>query len=200
MYSQLSQVSTNQLIFTIKNYERKSGLSYRLHDDEDEHDYEIKGPMGKGLAPSTTGTHVAFAAGTGALCFVDLVAHVALAVLGLLEKVDDRVQEHVDLQSFQFVLYVSFQSREDAIGLELMEALHDWCVDKGLTCFKLVLRLSKGAAKKQPRWEADWIREQLAQYEGQDLQRVWVCGPPVLSETFDRTLTNLAKEGKLIQK
>lgn len=44
--------------------------------------------MGKGLAPSTTGIHLTFAAGTGNLCFVDMLAHVALAVLGLIDKAD----------------------------------------------------------------------------------------------------------------
>ena len=36
--------------------------------------FEIKGPIGKGLEVSRTGVHIAFAAGTGVLCFVDLVA------------------------------------------------------------------------------------------------------------------------------
>lgn len=37
--------------------------------------YQIKGPMGKGLEIKPAGTHVAFAAGTGVLVFLDLVAH-----------------------------------------------------------------------------------------------------------------------------
>jgi len=45
--------------------------------------------MGKGLAPATTGIHIAFCAGTGALCFVDMMAHIALSVLGLLQKEDN---------------------------------------------------------------------------------------------------------------
>lgn len=33
--------------------------------------------MGQGLKPKSTGVHVVFAAGTGVLCFVDLVAAIA---------------------------------------------------------------------------------------------------------------------------
>jgi hypothetical protein len=44
--------------------------------------------MGKGLAPASTGVHLAFAAGTGNLCFVDMMAHVALSVLGLTSQED----------------------------------------------------------------------------------------------------------------
>ena len=44
-----------------------------------EKEYKVKGPIGKGLLTpnSTKGTFVAFAAGTGALTFMDLVALVA---------------------------------------------------------------------------------------------------------------------------
>ena len=59
-------------MLTIKNYDR--GLSKRVHNALDHTRFEIKGPIGKGLEVSRTGVHIAFAAGTGALCFVDLVA------------------------------------------------------------------------------------------------------------------------------
>ena len=39
------------------------------------------GPMGKGLMVNRSGVHVAFAAGTGVLVFVDLVMHLALVNL-----------------------------------------------------------------------------------------------------------------------
>ena len=44
--------------------------------------YNIKGPMGKGLGLSrnSEGVHMAFAAGTGVLPFVDLVARIMLGV------------------------------------------------------------------------------------------------------------------------
>ena len=41
----------------------------------------MKGPQGKGLITETEGVYVAFAAGTGILTFMDLVAMIARKVL-----------------------------------------------------------------------------------------------------------------------
>ena len=41
----------------------------------------MKGPLGKGLITETEGVYVAFAAGTGILTFMDLVAMFARKVL-----------------------------------------------------------------------------------------------------------------------
>ena len=40
--------------------------------------FNIKGPMGVGLQMKPSGLHVAFCAGTGALVFLDLVAHILM--------------------------------------------------------------------------------------------------------------------------
>jgi len=40
--------------------------------------FEVAGPFGKGLCPDSEGIHVAFAAGTGALTFMDLVALIGI--------------------------------------------------------------------------------------------------------------------------
>jgi len=87
--SVLNSEDSNNMTFTIKNYKKTAGLSYKFFETDQRAEYQIKGPMGKGLAPSTTGIHLAFAAGTGNLCFVDLMAHVALSVLGLHGKEDN---------------------------------------------------------------------------------------------------------------
>ena len=39
--------------------------------------------MGHGLKPNAKGVHVAFAAGTGVLCFTDLVASIAHSCLNI---------------------------------------------------------------------------------------------------------------------
>ena len=71
----------NFQMLTIKNYGR--GLSTRVHSATDNTRFEIKGPIGKGLEVSKTGVHIAFAAGTGALCFVDLVATLIMSTLNI---------------------------------------------------------------------------------------------------------------------
>ena len=63
-----------------------------------------------------TGIHIAFAAGTGVLCFVDLVGHLIQANLNLNDT------HMVDLDHFKFVFYISFASEADSIALELLEA------------------------------------------------------------------------------
>lgn len=62
----------------VKNYGQPKGVSTALHS---EGNYEVMGPMGKGLMVNRKGVHVAFAAGTGVLVFVDLVMHLALVNL-----------------------------------------------------------------------------------------------------------------------
>ena len=61
--------------FCIKNYDNPKGLSSKIHGAASR--FEVKGPMGPGLRPHIQGDHIAFAAGTGVLCFVDLVAEIA---------------------------------------------------------------------------------------------------------------------------
>lgn len=48
---------------------------------EDPSLYSIKGPMGKGIFVQPEGLHVAFAAGTGVLTFMDTVAYAARIAL-----------------------------------------------------------------------------------------------------------------------
>lgn len=69
---------TNQceMLFSVKNYNTEKGVSKKLHTMPQRNLlYQVKGPMGKGLHVEPTGIHIAFAAGTGVLCFVDLVGH-----------------------------------------------------------------------------------------------------------------------------
>lgn len=62
----------------IKNYNNPRGLSTKIHaEPQGDQRFEVKGPMGKGLRPKASGIHIAFAAGTGVLCFVDFVASIA---------------------------------------------------------------------------------------------------------------------------
>ena len=63
------------MTFCIKNYNNPKGLSTKIHEGATR--FEVKGPLGHGLRPMAQGHHIAFAAGTGVLCFVDLVAEIA---------------------------------------------------------------------------------------------------------------------------
>lgn len=78
----------------MKNYGQLKGVSTALHNQLD---YEVKGPMGKGLMVKQTGVHVAFAAGTGVLVFVDLVMQLALVNMQLAHHVIHDPDQLLDL-------------------------------------------------------------------------------------------------------
>jgi len=77
--------------------------------------------MGCGLDIQTQGTHVAFAAGTGILVFIDLVAHLILRLADPTFGKDQPKQ--LDLDNFRFKLFVSFANEEEAIALDIINAL-----------------------------------------------------------------------------
>mmetsp|Transcript_13001 Transcript_13001/g.20161 ORF Transcript_13001/g.20161 Transcript_13001/m.20161 type:complete len:308 (-) Transcript_13001:254-1177(-) len=121
----LSVGNSEAISLSIKNYNQHPGLSSFIHQDGDSksHLFEFKGPMGKGLGIKQTGQHVAFAAGTGALVFIDLVGHLILRLLSECEGVDLGVtfsEPKIELDSFEFVIYTSFASEEEAVGLQLI--------------------------------------------------------------------------------
>jgi hypothetical protein len=64
-----------ELVITIKNYNKSGGLSRLINDSLKDDEFQIQGPMGKGIGLGTEGTHIAFTAGTGCLVFIDLVAY-----------------------------------------------------------------------------------------------------------------------------
>jgi len=84
--------------------------------------------MGCGLEIQPQGTHVAFAAGTGVLVFIDLVAHLILKLVdsnfsGALNESGEDEAEQLDLENFRFKLFASFSDEEEAIALDLINAL-----------------------------------------------------------------------------
>ena len=89
-------------------------------------------------------------------------------------------------------MYASFLNEETSIGLELCRLLHEYCEKKGLDNFKLVVRLS---SDKGPRWDEKWIQEQFRNISTDSLKKAWVCGPPPMTETFDKTFADLALRG-----
>jgi len=54
----------------------------------------VSGPFGKGLVNKEEGTHIAFAAGTGVLSFLDLVAYIAL------KNLRQKSRESIQKQAF----------------------------------------------------------------------------------------------------
>jgi ferredoxin-NADP reductase len=79
----------------------------------------VKGPFGKGLniRKGANGTYVAFAAGTGILPFMDLVAYLARKQTGQWYEDENK---HAVGDNFTLILFASFPRQRDAIGLKLL--------------------------------------------------------------------------------
>lgn len=78
----LDSKPSDSCLLTVKNYDSQTGLSFRFFERNQELlPYQVTGPIGKGLITSKKGVHIAFAAGTGVLTFMDLVALVARVAL-----------------------------------------------------------------------------------------------------------------------
>lgn len=155
----LNTEDSNTMTFTIKNYKRQEGFSFMPFETDQRAEYEIKGPMGKGLAPEKEGIHLAFCAGTGALCFVDIMAHIAMAELGVLTK-EDYEAGSILPERFEMHMYASFPSKVEGVAWTLMEALDAYCKRKGSKSFELHPRLSK--EKVNPaRWNEQWFQNTL---------------------------------------
>lgn len=207
--SLLNTDDKNMCMFTIKNYQQPTGLSTRFFSSKyPGEEFEVMGPMGKGLSVQSEGIHIAFAGGTGTLTFVDLVAHLILENLGLITTQDNSILTNGssfvttesmigDQKNFKFILYASFQERADSVALELLEAFQIFCDMHNFKNFELVLRLSK--EKLNPaRWDAKFINKEIDKHNNNLIRRIWVCGPPVLNETFEKVFNDRIAAGKTL--
>ncbi len=142
--------------------------------------------MGKGLCLKKSGAHVAFTAGTGILVFVDLVAFLIREQLSQLSKEEESAID----KDFKFILFASFPNEGEVIGNALCEGLTNLCEKSGNKNFEFRLRLSN---KNKARWDKDFIMKEMKAYAP---VKIWICGPPMLNENFDRVLgENLTELG-----
>ena len=150
--------------------------------------FNIKGPFGKGLGIKPTGVHVAFAAGTGVLVFLDLVTRIILHNTGIKSLGKDFEDD------WKFVMFISHQNLNETMGMDLCYKLLEVNKKLNVDNFMLQVRLTEGRdgiyGKKQQRWATKIISQQLDPYVGQ-ISKIWVCGPPGLNMTFDKSLEEL---------
>lgn len=111
--------------------------------------------MGKGLGLTkiSKGTYCVFAGGTGILVFIDMIARLAL---GLMSAVPVNERLH---QDFKLELYYSVRNKSEAIALELLTCLVDYCAANNLDNFKLTMRFSD---QKTGHWDRAFLAYQLA--------------------------------------
>ena len=52
-------------------------------------------------------------------------------------------------------------------------------------------------AKEPGNWDSSFIEKSLMRHSEREISKIWVCGPPRMTETFDRTLKDLAQQFNL---
>lgn len=66
--------------------------------------------------------------------------------------------------------------------------MDEYCKRTNTNNFHLFVRLSQ--EKVNPgRWDEAFIRQEIDKFGAKNIQKVWVCGPPVMNETFDRVFS-----------
>jgi len=86
------------------------------------------------------------------------------------------------LKKFSFELYTSFATKDESIGLELIYMLSKAC--KRYKMPNLFIHHPKGSGK---RLDQDGYFQKFQELEQSGTcRKVWVCGPPLMQEHFDR--------------
>lgn len=179
--------SSDDVYLTIKNYKSESGLSNFIHnasESEQKQIFQVKGPMGIGLGVENHGTHVAFAAGTGVLPFIDLVGHILLQLVdkdyvleeaGIKTSYDDIT---IDIDNFNFQLYFSYSNEEEAVCLQLINKVKELCekLEK-----PYLLEVHTRMAHSQ-RWDQEYFEAKIKNKVADGAKKIWVCGPPLMQE------------------
>ena len=147
--------------------------------------------MGKGLLLESTGEYIAFASGAGVLSFLDLVAHIALTNLNILNP-DENAEDCIQPNNFKLYLYVSHYSWMESIGLDLCETLQTFCDNNDYDNFELYVCLKQEGINRR-QWDYDFIKDELSKRDLSEVKRIWVSGPPIMNETFDKALDRLRK-------
>ena len=181
----------NHMGLGVKNYNQPRGCSVWFFDHQEDDEFLVKGPMGKSLGVQNSGLHIIFAGGTGILPFMDLVAQLCYFNLGLNHLLGNKQTGRIT-DGFKLKLYVSFRDRNEAIGLDMLEALESYCKRNSADNFELIVRISNES--KGGRWNDAWIDQQLADHSSKTVKKIWVCGPPVMNETFDRKFKTMCEE------
>ena len=172
----------------------------------------MRGPIGKGLQVHATGKHIAFTTGTGVLPFLDLIAHLILkllernggpAILSELQQESNRmcdIEETkaenviIDLNNFSLELHTSFETEDEAIGLDLINLLSEMTQKIGMTSlFYHNMRIGSRDEHVTDRYDSTNLYAKFQEYENFsfNIRKVWACGTPLMQEHFENAVRRL---------
>ena len=179
------------LTLLVKNYAPHGKMSSFMFKLTKGDHFELKGPLGPGLAltPELTGKFLAIGAGTGIMPFLDLV-----------EMMIDIKQHNassvypLDLLNPQFslLLYVSFRSSKDNFAKQLLERAAQLFKDQPER-FTLVMTYDED--KTGEKLSADLLQRRIG---ADKLTRSWICGPPGFNKFALDTVVAAGIERKVV--
>lgn len=150
----------------VKNYQN-GNISKYLCNLQIGAQVQLKGPFGPGLGiyKLPKGPCLAFGAGTGVLVFLDLVYAIWTQ------------RAHSE---FFLYLYISFKSKKESVGIDLMQATQK----KFRSQFKLQVNLDEEGigGRLTENMLGLWIKD--------DIRKAWVCGPAGFNLWVGETLQN----------
>jgi hypothetical protein len=178
--------SSNYLAIFSKRYNFPNTLSNELYLSMD--DFIIRGPMGIGLGlnKKLSGTHVIFAAGTGILPFIDLIA---LTIRYACYKAKGRTIynetfDNIDTD-FNLVLFTSYTDELGSIFHEECEKLLKINNEYNLKLFSYHIRIS---SKDNTKWDTEFMNSNLREYK--NIKKVLIVGPIGFMESVKNSLNS----------
>jgi len=183
---------TESLQLIIKFYEQsRKGLTRLLANVQDEDEFLVSKPMGKGLdlsADSITGTNLVFLGGTGVLPFLDFFVFLARMIISE-KSPSDKIINNEEFEPFfkhsSFKVYAYYPNANEAVALDLLVKISDL-----FSHFKEEERFSFTPVFTRQggdRLNDQKIYEFLDQASrASDLKNIWVCGPPKMNNMFQR--------------
>lgn len=182
----------------IKKYNFKNGLSGYVvkFNDDMQTDLIIRGPVGTGLNlfNNIRGTNVIFAAGTGIIPFIDLIAFTVRYVtyqicknefkgkenliLNKEKTIFDSIKEH----QFKICLFATFSSPLSALYMDICEALSALDSKYNMNIFKLHIKNSNGE-----KWDKEFVGRNLSEEKGK-VEKVFIVGPVSFMENVEEAV------------
>ena len=70
----------------------------------------------------------------------------------------------------------------------MLEKFNQLCKEENISLFGLKTRFSN---ESKERWNFSFLGKQLENINNNEIKKIWVCGPPIMNEEFDRNLEKL---------
>jgi NAD(P)H-flavin reductase len=187
----------------IKKYNFKNGLSGHVDkfNNDMQTDLIIRGPVGTGLNLFNNilkGTNVIFAAGTGIIPFIDLIAFTVTYmtyqisqqefkgkdnfILSKEKSIFKKINEDPIVPPFKICLYATFSSPKSALYMDICEALFELDRKYNMNIFKLHVKNSNGE-----KWDKDFVSKNLSEEKGR-IEKVYIVGPVSFMENVEKAV------------